>query len=353
MKSHSRYSLLDGIRGFAALLVLTRHTQDFWNIYFFRSYLAVDLFFILSGFVIAFAYDEKIKNGLISLKKFALIRIVRLYPVFLLSLELSIIYSLSKLFFNHDVNQTTLLNLLQMALLTTLFLPSQQVGVDLLFPLNGPFWSLAFELLANFLYAAFQKFLNDKTIVMVVITLGLVIGYISHDHRSLDIGFTWGVLSILAGFARSLFGIFVGLYLYKNRIAIEKQISPISNIEWIALLGIIVILMSPSIGRFDWVIDFLTVTLFFPFFVICASFGKSTKFNKVFLILGSASYPIYLLHVPISGLINLYFNSYIKYSAPFSGIIFTFFLIFLSLMIEKYYDIPFRKWLSIKLKIKL
>ena len=344
--------MLDGIRGFAAILVLTRHTQDFWNIDFYRSYLAVDLFFILSGFVIAFAYDEKIKNELMSVQKFALIRIVRLYPVFLLSLIITVIYSLSRLFFKHDLNQATMLNLLQMALLTVLFVPSQQVNVDLLFPLNGPYWSLLFELLANFIYGIFQKFLTEKIIVIVVITMGLIIGFISHAHRNLDIGFTWGVLSIVAGFARSLFGIFVGLYLYKNRISIEKLINPVQNIGWIALFGIIIILTSPTIGRFDWIIDFLIVTLVFPFFVICASTGKSSKFNKIFLILGSASYPIYLLHVPISGFINLYFNNFIKYSAPFSGVILTLFLIFLSLLIEKYYDIPFRKWLSIKLKIK-
>ena len=352
MKSHNRYSVLDGIRGFAAILVLTRHTRDFWNIDFYRSYLAVDLFFILSGFVIAFAYDEKLKNGLLSFKKFALIRIVRLYPVFLLSLIITVIYSLSRLIFKHDLNQVTMLNLLQITLLTAFFLPSQQVSVDLLFPLNGPYWSLLFELLANFLYGAFRQFLNQKTVILLVITMGLIIGFIAHAHRNLDIGFTWGVLSIVAGFVRALFGIFVGLYLYKNRIAIEKLISPTSNIPWIALLGILMILISPSIGRFDWILDFLIVTLFFPVFVICASIGKSTKFNKVFLILGSASYPIYLLHVPISGLINLYFNNYIKYSAPFSGVIFTIFLIFLSLLIEKFYDIPLRKWLSIKLKIK-
>ena len=352
MKSHNRYSMLDGIRGFAAILVLTRHTQDFWNIDFYRSYLAVDLFFILSGFVIAFAYDEKIKNGLISVQKFALIRIVRLYPVFLLSLIITVIYSLSRLFFKHDLNQATFLNLLQMTLLTAIFLPSHQIGVGFLFPLNAPYWSLAFELIANFIYGAFQKFLTDITTAIVVITLGLTIGFISYANGSLNTGFTWGELSVFAAFARSLFGVFVGLYLYKNRLAIEKLISPFQNIAWIAMLGMALILISPSVPSYDWILDLLIVTLVFPFFVICASTGKSTKFNKIFLILGSASYPIYLLHIPISGFIYFCFKNYIQYSAPFSGIILTLFLIFLSLLIEKYYDIPLRKWLSVKLKIK-
>src|ERR1700692_1948753 len=96
----NRYAYLDGIRGLAAILVLVRHTGNFWHFGFYRSYLAVDLFFILSGFVIAYAYDEKLREGAISFTQFLKIRLIRLYPVFLMSLVMCAIVALISIFFD-------------------------------------------------------------------------------------------------------------------------------------------------------------------------------------------------------------------------------------------------------------
>src|SRR4249920_3888776 len=98
------FVVLDGLRGIAALAVLTRHAPDFFSsisIYvtspispvpfsvgpFFESYLAVDFFFVLSGFVLAHAYGDRLELGM-SAQRFMTIRIVRLYPLYLLSLLL-------------------------------------------------------------------------------------------------------------------------------------------------------------------------------------------------------------------------------------------------------------------------
>ena len=69
---------LDGLRGIAALAVVTRHAPYFRNP-FFESYLAVDFFFVLSGFVLAHAYGQRLRGNL-SILDFVKIRIVRLYP---------------------------------------------------------------------------------------------------------------------------------------------------------------------------------------------------------------------------------------------------------------------------------
>lgn len=82
---NNRFAFLDGIRGIATILILTGHTKNFWNFSLYKSYLAVDLFFILSGFVIAFSYEEKIKNNLIAIKKFLIIRMIRIYSIYILS----------------------------------------------------------------------------------------------------------------------------------------------------------------------------------------------------------------------------------------------------------------------------
>ena len=75
------FSGLDGLRGMAALFVAMRHISFFHNLGVHGGYLAVDLFFVLSGFVIANAYEARLASGL-SAKRFLALRYVRLWPVY-------------------------------------------------------------------------------------------------------------------------------------------------------------------------------------------------------------------------------------------------------------------------------
>lgn len=207
--NHSRYAFLDGIRGLAAILVLTRHTTDYWHFSFYRSYLAVDLFFILSGFVIAFAYDRKIREGIVSKSQFILIRLIRLYPVFLLSLLLCAAIAAGRLWLTQQPNEN-LAELLKIFALTALFLPAHQTGSAYLFPVNVPYWSLFFELITNFIYAASRQFLSNRILTIIVIAFGFLLGLATYRSGNMNIGFTWGAESIISGFIRSVFGIFLG-----------------------------------------------------------------------------------------------------------------------------------------------
>ena len=152
--TRNRYAFLDGIRGIAAIFVLTRHTENYWNFSLYRSYLAVDLFFILSGFVISCAYDEKLKTGVISFKKFITIRLVRLYPAFLVSLVICSIILIFRTVSKHHENQMLLTEAVSLIIATAFFLPYKIGGNSDLFPINGPYWSLFFELVVNAIYAA-------------------------------------------------------------------------------------------------------------------------------------------------------------------------------------------------------
>lgn len=344
--NHSRYVFLDGIRGIAAILVLTRHTGDYWHHSFYRSYLAVDLFFILSGFVIAYAYDEKIRSGFISVPKFFLIRLIRLYPVFLLSLILCSGILIGKLVLKHQINYADFSEIITVVALTALFLPSHFGANEGLFPINGPYWSLFFELIANFIYAVIRRFLTNSILTAIIISFGLMVAYVSFQHGNLDVGFLWDFESIFAGFVRSIFGVFLGLFLFRYQKRIEHYLNIKQNLAWLAVTGIALILSSPSAGRFNWLLDVLTVLFIFPFFVICASQGKTTKLQSVLLILGSASYPIYVLHKPVSELFAFIFKTHVGTFAPISGILLTLALIAISVYLEKYYDIPLRRWIS-------
>ena len=85
LPSKSRYEILDGLRGVAALIVLAYHHFDLYNMgnpvhaIINHGYLAVDFFFILSGFVIGYAYDDRWNK--MSLKDFFKRRLVRLHPM--------------------------------------------------------------------------------------------------------------------------------------------------------------------------------------------------------------------------------------------------------------------------------
>ena len=86
----ARFYTLDGIRGIAAILVMMRHTIPFFGVDFVESYLAVDIFFLLSGVVITNAYERRLQSGL-SVLRFIWIRVVRMYPLYMLGSLISIV----------------------------------------------------------------------------------------------------------------------------------------------------------------------------------------------------------------------------------------------------------------------
>ncbi|MCF8483377.1 MAG: acyltransferase [Rhodospirillum sp.] len=140
---NNRYAYLDGIRGVAALFVVMRHTIPLWDTQVFRTYLAVDIFFILSGFVIANAYGRKMDAGTLSLGGFFLVRLVRLYPMYVISLCLAIpayLYGLTE-----PGAPLSGMEIPVMIGLSLLILPGIYNPGGLLFPINGPYWSLFYE----------------------------------------------------------------------------------------------------------------------------------------------------------------------------------------------------------------
>lgn len=338
---HNRYSFLDGIRGLAALFVVVRHTSYMWDFRPFRSYLAVDIFFILSGFVIAYAYDEKLKNKIISFPKFVAIRLIRLYPVFLLSVLISGLFFIYQSTYLHQ--STDLLKVLSVIGMTLLFLPSHMTGVASLFPINGPYWSLFFELISNFIYAALRPFLNNVNLFLIVAISGTVLISMAFKFHHLDIGFNWSFDSIAAGFTRSVFGIFLGLLIQRNYKVLLPILEKLKLSPWLSFIVVAITLASPDMGRFNAILDILSVIIIFPVCIIIASQATMTRFEGLLLKLGAASYPIYLIHVPLSKFLSYISKRYLENYAPLTGLIFVTVLVFLSVAIEKLYDIPLRK----------
>lgn len=337
------------MRGIAAIFVLIFHTSSYWSGFtFYHSYLAVDMFFLLSGFVIGHAYEEKLARGSISTKEFVLIRLVRLYPMYFIAGLFALVVSLLKYYIDQSESSSYLTSLISSYVLMVFFLPSSLAGGIYFFPLNGPCWSIFYELIINFIYAFFRLTLNNKTILSIIFVLACLMVGLAFLHGKLDAGNTWRYTSIAAGLTRSGFGVFLGIYLNRQG---KNSYSSLTLPSWTVIILMSLAFMMPDLKSINGLFDLCAVFFIFPFCVVVAARCKSGEItNSIFKLLGQASYPVYLLHVPISSLFyTLGFGLIIEKYAPLSGISLIIFLIYFSVQLEKTYDLPIRKYLSSRL----
>jgi peptidoglycan/LPS O-acetylase OafA/YrhL len=155
-----RYGTLDGIRGVAALSIVTFHEGPWLGQLSPRAgYLAVDLFFVLSGFVIAEAYEGRLSEGSMTTLGFLKTRAIRFYPLFVAGIilgcgEPAMSLALHRGYIvpvEHDA---------WWSLVPGLFmLPCPPFASSTaLYPLDSVFWSLLFEMLVNVLFVFTRRF---------------------------------------------------------------------------------------------------------------------------------------------------------------------------------------------------
>lgn len=345
------FVFLDGIRGIAALLVVMTHAPDFFMIWKNHTYLAVDVFFILSGFVIALAYENKLVSKKLSFFDFVKKRFIRLYPIYFVSLCIAFVLVI----FGGYLSETNLLLWTgYSAILTAFFIPRH--GGAMMFSLNTPYWSLFYEFIVNFLYAAIAPFLSTKILIMIVLTAGCSLAYIGVMNGHLNAGWGNTEAHYAAGLSRSIFGILMGVLIYRFRSKLIEKISFIS--PWLAVLIIVAALLFPSIPKYNYIYDIFIVTIIFPLTVLIASQLKESKLEPALLMLGAASYPLYVLHYPFIHFIETVSNSYgydylVTEYAPYTGMFLLTFLVVLALFMAKFVEMPLRLWLSSYLEKKM
>ena len=173
------YNILDGLRGVAAITVVwfhvfeafaTSHLDQGIN----HGYLAVDFFFILSGFVVGYAYDNRWK--IMKTKDFIKRRIIRLHPMVVMGAVIGAIMFYFQGCSVWDVSKVTVMALFIATFINMLLFPAttgtEVRGLGEMFPLNGPSWSLFFEYIGNIIYALFIRKLPTKALVLVVFGVG-------------------------------------------------------------------------------------------------------------------------------------------------------------------------------------
>ncbi len=215
------FHTLDALRGIAALGVVMYHIgAAFWPLAAPGGYLAVDLFFMMSGVVLSHAYEARFRAGMGTVR-FMRARLIRLYPLYLLGTLFGIAVTVASLFGRNSVGWDAS-SVLQAALLALLFLPNFTGGpVGQLFPLNIPCWSLFFELLVNLLFVLAWPLLTTLSLILTIAgyrrsgRLGGTAGG-SPGHRVDDADF-------LVGLARTVFGFSVGVLIARNLPAARSQ----------------------------------------------------------------------------------------------------------------------------------
>jgi peptidoglycan/LPS O-acetylase OafA/YrhL len=296
-RTEHRYEALDGLRGVAALAVMVHHLGMFSGlVYPHNAWTAVDLFFMLSGFVLMHSYAPRIRAGM-AFGTFFTARAVRLLPMYLMGLSVGVVAAGLGAAACHD----SLADLGLVTGLSAFMLPyfghlawpmNGMCHADALFPLNTPAWSLFFEMAVNLGFFFVLTRWRRASGWLVLISLGIFLGLILREHV---VNPGWGRGDFLEGIPRviSEFGIGALLYRWHHLIRLRAKILP-----WLLIAAVCVLFYSANVAR-AWTDVFLLmpVTL-----LLTASLSLGGWQRRVAHWLGELSYPLYMLHVPINNL---------------------------------------------------
>lgn len=340
-----KYLTLDAIRGVAAIFVVILHIGESGGIiYFPRSYLAVDLFFVLSGFVISVAYDDNLASSKLSVSDFLKIRTIRLYPLYFLALVISILGHFYVAMHDATTNWT---DFIIEVLLGFILIPSPVPGNNL-FPLNSPSWSIFFEMIVNGLYAKFRSFLSNQTVALVMCVSAILLLAIS-ELLSHSLNFGWGWGNGFGGLVRAIYSFAAGILIFRHRkkVPLKNQFNSLMTLPILLIIGL---LLGAQDTQRIVLYDLIVVLLVFPTLVLFASYVEPTRngiLGKVYAVLGLTSYAIYILQTPFIG---IYHNIILKHGHWFilHGLIAILLLFTFSLLLDMYYDQPVRRWLRKK-----
>jgi len=358
-KTH--YEILDGLRGLAAIMVVMfhlfeafaggSHIKQIMN----HGYLAVDFFFLLSGYVIGYAYDDR--WGKMSIGSFFKRRLIRLHPMIIMGMiigALAFYFQASDIFpIIETVPVWKMLLVMLIGFTLIPILPSMDIrGWQEMHPLDGPAWSLFFEYIANILYALFIRKFSNIALSILVFIAGCALIHLAVTSPNGDLIGGWSVDStqLRIGFTRLMYPFFAGLLI--SRIAKVRHIN--HAFLWCSIL-IIGVLSIPRIGGTEnlWMnglYDSLTIIFIFPLIVYLGACGevngKITSGISKFL--GNISYPLYIIHYPLIYIFTAWAVDN-KITLQYGWLIGLFVLvisIFISFICVKLYDIPLRAWLT-------
>ncbi len=350
---------LDGLRGVAAIMIVIRHAPPFlWQNLtgptgvFWESYLAVDFFFALSGFVLAHAYGVRLEHGM-TVRRFFMVRMVRLYPLYLLACAIGIVFVAGRLV----AGKTGLPAAAPDVISALLFLPNP-TSPSMLFPLNSPAWSLFDEIAANLVFAVTARHLTTRRLAAFVAVAAVALGVSSAFGwfgfgtalgATMDGGTLWH--SIGAGLLRVAFSFSAGVLLYRLRgmTAWRPRLPPT------LLVGILILTLGcgPT-GGLQSIYDIVSTLVLFPTMIfIGADNNPGPRAERAFAWMGAISYPIYVLQMPIyAWCIYVSYSIALRRTGSYEhiprlwGMASVVLVVAVAIAANRWFDQPVRRWLT-------
>ncbi len=360
------YELLDALRGVAALLVICYHIGEGFatsavDLVVNHGYLAVDFFFMLSGFVISYAYDDRWKGGM-SAGEFFKRRLIRLQPMVFIGVIFGVISFCIQGSVKWSGESVPFSMVILSALMALCMLPAwpgadvEVRGNNEMFPINGPEWSLFFEYIAYIFYAGILRRFGTRLlgVVAAVSALGLLAIGLFSGTESLGMGWSLQGFNFPAGLCRVGFAFSMGMILRRT---FKPRRIPYSFAICTAIL--VILLPMPYVGSAStpWVnclYDVACMTIAFPIVIYIGACGKceNKTERRVSDFLGQLSYPLYIIHYPFMYLLYWYvwshgygFTQVIpQVIAAVGGSIIA------AIFLHRKYDLPLRHHLANKFK---
>lgn len=347
LKAKQHFVVLDGLRGVAALAVVVFHFMewvypDFSKNFIGQGFLAVDFFFCLSGFVIGYAYDDRLSS--MGVMEFFKSRLIRLHPLVVLGSVLGLLAFLFDPFAAYTGAYGT--GKLLLVFLCSVFLipfPAMKERSFNLFGLNAPSWSLFWEYVANLVYALVLYRLSRRYLAALTLLAAVALCLVSYRAGNLLGG--WAGDNFWDGCARVAYSFSAGLLIYRANWVIKNRIGFIG----LAILLLLAFVMPHF--EWNWLSETLVVLFYFPLLVaLGAGSSVSPGLQKLCVFSGNISYPLYMTHYAAIWMFGNYYTS----SKPAGAELFflvaggTVLLIGVAYVVMVGYDLPVRRYLSSK-----
>lgn len=332
------FETLDGLRGVAAVAVVIWHLPGAKLLN--SAYLAVDLFFILSGFVIAYRYEERLLSNFTG-RRFLVMRLIRLYPLYLLGSLIGALWKLWLVVGRHGGDVHRLFVWSKKLGRAILMLPDFWTH-GLVYPFNIPAWSLFYEVIANAIYGFTARWTGNRVLAAIILLSAAALTWAVLVYGNMR--FTVKMPEFLIGAFRASFGFYVGIALFRLR---EKGLLP--NWRMPPVLIAVLLLLLLAIPRSGPIAPWLTLAVVFvafPLLVVLALANEpSGVVAKLFSQLGLLSFPLYAIHRPLISIIEHYGRAFHLPHQLISTIVVSVCLA-LSWLAIQHYDKPVRHWLT-------
>ena len=342
-REHS-YPALDGMRGVAAIAILLLHFPPFGQTPWFRNgLLAVDAFFVMSGFVIAAAYDRRLTAGL-GARRFLLARYIRLWPALALGVAAGLVQALVAPMASKDLPMDVAARIGCAGFGLVLLpcpLPSPQF-----FPTDPPEWSLFYELVANLLFAlAFAPLLKAGRMIALIAGFACVVVVgIVHYH---GVWFGDILRSVPFQLGRVGFSFFLGVGLHRTERLWAPRLPRLS--AWMVYLLLAIVLAAPTPRGLQTPVHLLGVLIVCPLLIALGARARPQGWLKdASAWLGALSYPLYALHHPLLFLGRGLSGHRLDTPSP-ADVPLILAVLGLALALPAIYEGPVRRWLTARL----